>query len=30
MNPIKFFKKWLLTILVPFIEGTKKEKKKNN
>ena len=26
MNPINFFKKWLLNILVPFIEGNKKKK----
>tara|TARA_B100000575_G_scaffold223623_1_gene184075 strand:+ start:234 stop:335 length:102 start_codon:yes stop_codon:yes gene_type:complete len=26
MNPINFFKKWLLNILVPFIEGKKKKK----
>ena len=24
MNPINSFKKWLLNILVPFIEGDKK------
>ena len=26
MNPINSFKKWLLNILVPFIEGDKKRK----
>ena len=26
MNLINFFKKWLLNILVPFIEGNKKKK----
>ena len=26
MNPINSFKKWLLNILVPYIEGTKKKK----
>ena len=26
MNPINAFKKWLLNILVPYIEGTKKKK----
>jgi len=26
MNPINAFKKWLLNILVPYIEGTKKTK----
>lgn len=26
MNPINSFKKWLLNILVPYIEGSKKEK----
>jgi len=26
MNPISSFKKWLLNILVPFIEGGKKRK----
>ena len=28
MNPIKSFKKWLLNILVPYIEGYKKTKEK--
>ncbi len=28
MNPIIFFKKWLLNILVPYIEGSKKKKEK--
>ena len=27
MNPINAFKKWLLNILVPYIEGTNKKKK---
>ena len=27
MNPINSFKRWLLNILVPFIEGHKKRKK---
>ena len=27
MNPINSFKRWLLKILVPFIEGNKKRKK---
>ena len=27
MNPINSFKRWLLNILVPFIEGQKKRKK---
>ena len=26
MNPINSFKRWLLNILVPFIEGNKKGK----
>jgi len=26
MNPINSFKKWLLNILVPFIEGKKKRR----
>ncbi len=26
MNPINSFKKWLLNLLVPFIEGNKKRK----
>ena len=26
MNPINSFKRWLLNILVPFIEGDKKGK----
>ena len=26
VNPINSFKKWLLNILVPFIEGKKKRK----
>jgi len=26
MNPINAFKKWLLNISVPYIEGTKKKK----
>jgi len=26
MNPINSFKRWLLDILVPFIEGDKKRK----
>ena len=26
MNPINSFKRWLLNILVPFIEGDKKRK----
>ena len=26
MNPINSFKKWLLNILVPFIEGDKRRK----
>ena len=26
MNSINAFKKWLLNILVPYIEGTKKKK----
>ena len=26
MNPINSFKKWLLQILVPYIEGTTKKK----
>ncbi len=25
-NPINFLKRWLLDLLVPFIEGQKKEK----
>jgi len=28
MNPINSFKKWLLNILVPYIEGTDNKKKK--
>ena len=28
MNPINSFKKWLLNILVPYIEGSKKKKGK--
>ena len=28
MNPINSFKRWLLNILVPFIEGDKNKKKK--
>ncbi len=27
MNPINSFKRWLLNILVPFIEGNNKRKK---
>ena len=27
MNPINAFKKWLLNILIPYIEGTNKKKK---
>ena len=27
MNPINSFKKWLLNILVPYIEGDEKRKK---
>ena len=26
INPINYFKKWLLNILVPYIEGDKKKK----
>ena len=26
MNPINAFKKWLLSLLIPFIEGTNKKK----
>jgi len=26
MRPLSSFKKWLLNILVPYIEGTKKKK----
>jgi len=26
MKPLNSFKKWLLDILVPYIEGTKKKK----
>ena len=26
MNPINAFKRWLLNMLVPFIEGNKKSK----
>jgi len=26
MKPLNSFKKWLLNILVPYIEGTKKKK----
>ena len=29
MNPINSFKKWLLNILVPYIEGTKKKKEED-
>ena len=29
MNPINSLKKWLLNILVPFIEGDKKKKEGN-
>ncbi len=29
MNLINFFKKWLLNMLVPFIEGNKKKKDEN-
>ncbi len=28
MNPINSFKKWLLNILVPYIEGSKTKEKK--
>ena len=28
MNPINSFKKWLLNILVPYIEGSKKKEEK--
>ncbi len=28
MNPINSFKKWLLNILVPYIEGSNKKKEK--
>ena len=27
-NPIDLFKRWLLDLLVPYIEGTKKKKDK--
>jgi len=27
-NPIDIFKRWLLDLLVPYIEGTKKKKNK--
>ena len=27
INPINSFKKWLLNILVPYIEGTQKKKR---
>ena len=27
MNPINAFKKWLLNLLVPYLEGTKRKKK---
>jgi len=27
-NPIDIFKRWLLDLLVPYIEGTKKKKDK--
>jgi len=27
MKPLSSFKKWLLNILVPYIEGTNKKKK---
>ena len=27
MKPLNSFKKWLLNILVPYIEGTNKKKK---
>ena len=30
MNPINSFKRWLLDILVPFIEGDKKRKESDN
>ena len=29
MNPINSFKRWLLNILVPFIEGDNKGKKRD-
>jgi len=29
MNPIHSFKKWLLNILMPYIEGTNKQKDKD-
>ena len=29
MNPIKYLKKWILNILVPYIEGKKKGKKRD-
>ena len=29
MNPIKSFKKWLLNILVPFIEGNNKREERD-
>ena len=29
INPINSFKKWLLNILVPYIEGNQKKKEKN-
>jgi len=28
-NPLDFFKRWLLDLLVPYIEGTNKKKKDN-
>ena len=30
MKPLNSFKKWLLNILVPYIEGTNKKKKDKN
>ena len=29
INPINYFKKWLLNILVPYIEGDKNRKEKD-
>jgi len=29
MKPLSAFKKWLLNILVPYIEGTNKKKEDN-
>jgi hypothetical protein len=29
MNPINYFKKWLLNILMPYIEGKSKKKAKD-